>query len=93
MQDICKFAGVSPGALYVYFDSKEALIEGLTERDRIEFAERFTQVAEATDFLGALKHLGENYMHRNRALKTRLGAEIGLESTRNPRIGAHLQAL
>ena len=29
MQDICKEAGVSPGALYVYFDSKEALIAGI----------------------------------------------------------------
>ena len=37
MQDICKAAEVSPGALYVYFDSKEALISGLCERDRAEF--------------------------------------------------------
>ena len=34
MHDICKEAGVSPGALYVYFDSKEALIAGISERDR-----------------------------------------------------------
>ena len=40
MHDICKEAGVSPGALYVYFDSKEALIAGISERDRAEFAER-----------------------------------------------------
>ena len=40
MQDICKEADVSPGALYVYFDSKEALIAGLCERDRAEFAEK-----------------------------------------------------
>jgi len=31
---ICREAGVSPGALYVYFDSKEALIAGICERDR-----------------------------------------------------------
>ena len=29
MHDICKEAGVSPGALYVYFDSKEALVNAL----------------------------------------------------------------
>ena len=34
VHDICKEAGVSPGALYVYFDSKEALIAGISERDR-----------------------------------------------------------
>ena len=45
MQDICKMAGVSPGALYVYFDSKEALIAGITERDRAEFAEQIVAVA------------------------------------------------
>lgn len=87
MHDICKQAGVSPGALYVYFDSKEALIEGLTERDRQEFAERFAHVGESADFLGALKDLGDFYMHPDRRVKARLGAEIGLEATRNPRIG------
>lgn len=87
MHDICKLAGVSPGALYVYFDSKEALIEGLTERDRIEFAERFALVVEASDFLAALRGLGDYYMHPDRSLKARLGVEIGLEATRNPRIG------
>ena len=87
MQDICKLAGVSPGALYVYFDSKESLIEGLTERDRVEFAERFALVVEATDFLAALRDLGDFYMDPRRALKARLGIEIGLEATRNPRVG------
>lgn len=87
MHDICKMAGVSPGALYVYFDSKEALIAGLTERDRIEFAERFALVVEASDFLAALRDLGDYYMHPDRSLKARLGIEIGLEATRNPRIG------
>ena len=36
MQDICKAAGISAGALYVYFASKEALIAGLTARDRAQ---------------------------------------------------------
>lgn len=87
MHDICKLAGVSPGALYVYFDSKEALIEGLTERDRLEFAERFALVVEASDFLAALRELGDYYMQADRSMKARIGVEIGLEATRNPRIG------
>ena len=45
MQDICKEALISPGALYVYFASKEDLIAGIAERDRAEFAERFGEFA------------------------------------------------
>src|SRR6476659_6530306 len=61
MHDICKEAGVSPGALYVYFDSKEALIAGICERDRQYFLEK------------------PAHSHR-------MCIEIGLESTRNPRV-------
>jgi len=44
---------VSPGALYVYFDSKEALMRAsLKERERAEFAENFAALAERHDFLG-----------------------------------------
>jgi AcrR family transcriptional regulator len=86
IQDICKEAAVSPGALYVYFDSKEALIAGIAERDRAEFAERFAAVAAAPDFLAALKELGEHYFVREAKPGHLMCIEIGLESTRNPRI-------
>lgn len=86
MQDICKAAGISPGALYVYFDSKEALIAGLSERDRVEFAERFSSVATAEDFLSSLTALAEHYFGPERTGKARIGVEIGLEGTRNPQI-------
>jgi TetR/AcrR family transcriptional repressor of uid operon len=87
MHDICKEAGVSPGALYVYFDSKEALIAGICERDRAMFAERFDALAAAPDFMPALRELGEQYFVDNPAKDHRMCVEIGLESTRNPRIG------
>jgi TetR/AcrR family transcriptional regulator, repressor for uid operon len=86
MQDICREAGVSAGAFYVYFDSKEALIAGICERDRAEFAERLAGVAEAPDFLAALRELGEHYFLREPAPSHLMCIEIGLESTRNPRI-------
>ena len=87
MHDICREAGVSPGALYVYFDSKEALIAGISERDRAEFAERFDRLAAAPDFMPALRELGEQYFLEDPAKDHRMCLEIGLESTRNPRIG------
>ena len=44
MQDICTEAGMSPGNLYRYFPSKEALIAGIAERDRAEVAQQFASV-------------------------------------------------
>ena len=86
MQMICKEASVSPGALYVYFDSKEALIAGLCERDRAEFAERFAALASEQDFLRALAAIGEHYFIEEAAEKQRFVVEMGIEATRNPRI-------
>jgi AcrR family transcriptional regulator len=85
--DICKAAGVSPGALYVYFGSKEALIAGIAERDRAEFAERLDGLADAPDFLQGLAALGEQYFQTEPAHTHRTCIDIGLEATRNPRIG------
>jgi TetR/AcrR family transcriptional regulator, repressor for uid operon len=91
MHDICKEAGISPGALYVYFDSKEALIAGIAERDRAEFAERLAALSDAPDFLKALEALGRHYFVEEPAYKRRMCIEIGLESTRNPRVGEIFQ--
>ena len=88
MQDICKEALVSPGALYVYFTSKEALIEGICERDRADFQARFSELAEAEDFFEALRAIGEQYFVEEPAHKRLMCIEIGMESTRNPHVGA-----
>ena len=86
MQDICREASVSPGALYVYFDSKEALIAGLCERDRAEFAERIQALGAAPNFLEALAGIGEHYFIDDSIDKQRFVIEMGIESTRNPRV-------
>ncbi len=57
MQDICKEAGVSPGALYVYFPSKEALIAGIAERNRDKLADQLKHVSEAPDLMTAFDAL------------------------------------
>jgi AcrR family transcriptional regulator len=87
MHDICQEAGVSAGALYVYFPSKEALIAGISERDRAEFAKRLELLAAAPDFLAALSMLGEQYFVDEPAHKRLMCIEIGVESTRNPQVG------
>ncbi|MGL4397226.1 MAG: TetR/AcrR family transcriptional regulator [Hyphomicrobium sp.] len=86
MQHICREAGVSPGAVYVYFDSKEALIAGLCARDRAELTARLEKLSEATDFLAALQTIGDHYMVHDPADNQRVVIEMGIESTRNPRV-------
>jgi AcrR family transcriptional regulator len=87
MQDICREAGISSGALYIYFASKEALIAGLCERDRAEFQSRFADLAAAGDFMQALQALGEQYFVDEPAHKRLMCVEIGVESTRNAQVG------
>lgn len=86
IQDICREAELSPGALYVYFDSKEALIAGLCERDRNEFAQRFAVLAAAPDFIEALQSISQHYFFDDPVEKQRVAIDMGLESTRNPRV-------
>jgi AcrR family transcriptional regulator len=88
IQDICTEAGVSAGALYVYFTSKEDLIAGIAERDRAKLQRELTELASAEDLLGALRQLGEHYTVEEPHHKQVLCVEIGAEATRNPAVGA-----
>ena len=87
MQDICKQAGVSAGALYVYFASKEALIAGIAERDRNKLAAQFAALAGTPDLALALAKLGEHYTVEEPQHKRLMCVEIGLEATRNEAVG------
>ncbi|WP_439544184.1 TetR/AcrR family transcriptional regulator [Hyphomicrobium sp.] len=87
MQDICREAGVSPGALYLYFSSKEELIAGIVERDRAKLAAKLAELSDAPDLLSALSKLGEHYTIEEPPHKRVLCIEIGCEATRNPAVG------
>ncbi|WP_295555675.1 TetR/AcrR family transcriptional regulator [uncultured Hyphomicrobium sp.] len=93
MQDICKEAGVSPGALYVYFASKEELIAGIVERDRAKLAAELAELSNAPDLLTALAKLGEHYTMEEPHHKGVLHVEIGSEATRNPAVRATFRAV
>ena len=84
MQQICAEAGMSPGALYRYFPSKEAIVEAICEADRREDAEIFEVVLSNPDVvegvvIGAMAHI--QHLHRTGAAP--LFAEICAESMRN----------
>jgi TetR/AcrR family transcriptional repressor of uid operon len=55
MQDICAEAGMSPGNLYRYFPSKEALIAGIAERDRAEVAQQFASADHSHGLFAVLE--------------------------------------
>lgn len=93
MQDICKAAGISPGALYVYFASKEELIAGIVDRDRAKLASQLAELAHAPDLLSALAGLGEHYAVEEPQYKRVLGIEIGGEATRNPTVAATFRSV
>lgn len=86
MQDICRRAGISAGALYLYFDSKEALIEGISARNRDDVLSAFARVADVEDMNAGLEMLLRECFLDQPAHKSRLWLEIGAESTRNPRV-------
>jgi len=83
MQDVAAEAAMSQGNLYRYFPSKDAIVAGLTERDRAEVAGDFASFINVENFaesfsLLARKHL--QYEPRDRAI---LCLEIWAEATRN----------
>ena len=87
MQQICAEAGMSPGALYRYFESKEAIIEAISEEDRRKDAEVFSGILTNPDVVegmvaAAMTHI--RHMHEKGTAP--LFAEICAESMRNPSV-------
>jgi AcrR family transcriptional regulator len=86
MQDICRRAGVSPGALYIYFASKDDLIIGLADREKLRFMSELDRLSSSGDFLGALKQMAEHFCCEEPRAKLLLHIEIGAEAARNHRV-------
>ncbi|MDB5558893.1 MAG: TetR family transcriptional regulator [Enterovirga sp.] len=85
MQDVAAEAGMSAGNLYRYFPSKDAIVAGLSERDRREVAESFAMLDEAgQDFMAGFSELGRRHFEDEPREKAVLCLEIWCEATRNP---------
>jgi TetR/AcrR family transcriptional regulator, repressor for uid operon len=89
MAEICAAADISPGGLYRYFPSKEAIIAAMAEDERQLASDAFRQVVAAEDFLGALSALCDHFVEayaepRHAALM----AELMAEALRNPDFAA-----
>ena len=84
MQDVAAEAKMSPGNLYRYFPSKDAMAAGLAERDRAEVAQDFSDLVGAEDFVEAFARLGRKHFEEKPREKAILCLEIWAEATRNP---------
>ena len=86
MQEICAEARMSPGGLYRYFASKEAIIAGIAERDRADVAEQFRMMREAADFFEGLEMAARHYFVERPLDEVVLCAEIMSESRRSAEV-------
>jgi AcrR family transcriptional regulator len=83
MQDIAAEANMSPGNLYRYFPSKDAMIAALTERDRAQMTREFSEMPEEEDLLSAFAAMGRRRLEERPRSKAILCLEIWAEATRN----------
>jgi len=86
MQDICAEAGMSPGNLYRYFPSKEALIAGIAERDRAEVGQQFASADLSQGFFAVLERMAAHHFAEKPDEQVKLCTEISAEARRNPEI-------
>jgi AcrR family transcriptional regulator len=87
MNEIASEAGMSPGNLYRYFASKDALIAGISERDRTELAADFAQLDPGQGgLLDQLEELGRQHMVRKPREKAIIALQIWAEATRRPEV-------
>jgi AcrR family transcriptional regulator len=86
MQDICAEAGMSPGNLYRYFPSKEALIAGIAERDRAEVGQEFANADLSQGFFALLEGMAHHHFTERPTEQVLLCTEVMAEARRNPDI-------
>src|SRR5260370_23132410 len=84
MQEICAEAEMSPGNLYRYFPSKEALIAGICERNRAEAADSLLAVDRAPGFFAGLAALARHHLVERSEEEAGLCAAIMAQSPPNP---------
>lgn len=86
MQDICREAKISAGAVYVYFASKEALIDGIVERDREELTRQLAEVSQAPELVQGLEWLLHSSVLSRPPHKIALYVQMLAEAGRNRQV-------
>ncbi|UIJ71023.1 TetR/AcrR family transcriptional regulator [Aurantimonas sp. HBX-1] len=88
MQQICAEAQMSPGALYRYFPSKEAIIEAIAEEERVDAAACVAALHGEGSLVDRITAVGMDYLRQTIDPDTGgLMVEIWSESIRNTALG------
>jgi AcrR family transcriptional regulator len=90
--EICRAAKISPGHLYHYFQSKEAIVEALAEQALAEGAENLRQLVEQMGAFAALSTVIESARGPQLRKNFSLILELVLAAGRNPKLARMLKA-
>jgi len=94
MHDVAAEAGMSPGNLYRYFASKDAIIVGMAERDRSLIAADFGGLDAAKgSLLDQLESLGRLRLIGEPREKAVIALQIWAEAARNPAMASMCAAI
>ncbi|MEM5517987.1 TetR/AcrR family transcriptional regulator [Henriciella sp. AS95] len=95
MAKIAKRAKMSVGHIYHYFESKEAIIAALVDRESELVAERFAELESlpSDELAAAMVNRAEDIVAtKSDAFQSALNLEIQAEAQRNPQIAAIIQS-
>jgi TetR/AcrR family transcriptional regulator, transcriptional repressor of aconitase len=90
MQDIVREAGLSPGAIYRYFSSKEEIIEAIADERHARERAQIAAAREGADIEQGLRQLARAFFGSlsdpEERRRRRLGIQIWAEALRNPKM-------
>lgn len=98
MQQICAECGMSPGALYRYFPSKEAIVAAICEADREDEMTCFAVFRDATSAVdglveGAMAHIAHTHKKGSAALFAEMRSESNRNETIRDTVDSHKQEI
>lgn len=91
--DICGEAGISPGHLYHYFPSKEAIVDAIATAALEEGARQFGELVESGNALSAIGTVIEEAKRRDLRAGFVLYLELMAETNRNPKLAKSLREI
>ena len=98
MQQICSECGMSPGALYRYFPSKEAIVAAICAADREDDMTCFGALRDATSAVdglveGAMAHITHTHEKGSAALFAEMRSESNRNATIRETVDSHKQEI